>query len=281
MHRNWFLIASLVASACGPTADSAGEGSDVSLAEMTGPYIVDIRQVDYAYSMPAEIPSGWITFRAPNHGEEHHVAVFLRLPEGVTRRDWHEALAALHETGTQAEWWDELEDAGGTGAVAPGLTAETTIWMEPGLYGVLCGVIAPDGTSHWAHGMQTTFEVTEEKSGAPEPNATVRLSLGSDGFQQEGTVTAGTHTVAVYFAEQPELTHDVHVARLGPGQTIQMAVDLMARPIEPFPLTFVGGAEQGPQGRTDYFTVTFEPGRYAWTCHLHASAGMVQEFTVE
>lgn len=281
MHRIWFLITCLVASACGPTADGAGEGPDGASTEKSGPYIVDMRQVDYAYAMPREIPSGWITFRAPNLGEEHHVGVFLRLPEGVTRRDWHAALAALHETGTGPEWWDELEDAGGTGVVAPGLTAQTTMWMEPGLYGVLCGVIAPDGTSHWAHGMQTTFEVTEEKSGAPEPTATVRLSLGSDGFQQEGTVTAGTHTVAVYFAEQPELTHDVHVARLGSDGTLEMAVDLMEHPIEPFPFDFIGGAEQAPEGRTDYFTATFEPGRYAFVCHQHASAGMVHEFTVE
>jgi len=252
-----------------------------SAADGSGPYFVDIHQADYAFSMPAEIPSGWITFRAPNHGKEHHVAVFLRLPETVTRSDWQEGLAAFQATGITPEWWDQLGDAGGTGAVAPGRTALTTIRMEPGLYGVLCGVIAPDGTSHWAHGMQTTFEVTGEPSGAPEPKATIRLSLGAGGFEQEGVVTAGTHTVAVHFAEQPEATHDVHVARLGPDDTVEMAVDLMANPIEPFPLDFIGGAEQGPEGRTDYFTATFEPGRYAWVCHMHASAGMFREFTVE
>ncbi len=280
MRRNAciaFLLACAAVGACGGAAD--GDGSDVS--GTSGPYVVEIRQVDYAYSMPPQIPSGWITFRAPNQGREHHVAVFLRLPEGVSRREWHEALEALHAAGSQPQWWDELEDAGGTGAVAPGLAAETTIWMEPGLYGVLCGVIAPDGTSHWAHGMQTTFEVTEETSGALEPNATVRLTLGSDGLQQEGTITAGTHTVAVYFAEQPERAHDVHVARLGTEGTVDMAVALMARPIEPFPFRFIGGAEQGPEGRTDYFTATFEPGRYAWVCHMHAADGMVEEFTVE
>lgn len=209
------------------------------------------------------------------------MAVFLRLPEGVTRSDWEAGLAALQATGSPPEWWDRLADAGGTGAVAPGITAQTTMRMEPGLYGVLCGVIAPDGISHWAHGMQTTFEVTEEPSGAPEPSASVRLSLGADGFEQEGVVTAGTHTVAVHFAEQPETTHDVHVARLGPDDTIEMAVELMANPIEPFPFDFIGGAEQGPEGRTDYFTASFEPGRYAWVCHMHASDGMVREFTVE
>lgn len=281
--RACLLLACLAVSACEGNSENADEASAevADASEVSGPYFVDIHQADYAFSMPAQIPSGWITFRAPNHGEEHHVAVFLRLPEGVSRTDWHEGLAALNGTGDLPAWWDQLGDAGGTGAVAPGLTAQTTINMEPGLYGVLCGVIAPDGTSHWAHGMQASFEVTEEPSGAPEPEATIRLSLGADGFQQEGVVTAGAHTVAVHFAEQPEAAHDVHVARLGPDGTIDMVVDVMENPIEPFPFEFIGGAEQGPEGRTDYFTATFEPGRYAWSCHMHASDGMVQEFTVE
>ena len=129
--------------------------------------------------------------------------------------------------------------------------------------------------------MQASFEVTEDASGAPEPEASIRLSLGAEGFQQEGVVTAGTHTVAVHFAEQPERTHDVHVARLGEDGTVEMVVDVMQDPTEPFPFEFIGGAEQGPEGRTDYFTVTFEPGRYAWACHMHAADGMVEEFTVE
>lgn len=277
MQRILSVLFSLSICACGSTSDdpqtTAGQGLN--------PYVVEIQQVDYGYAIPASIPSGWITFRAPNAGKEHHVAVILKLPDGLTASEWHEGVAAFHESGTRPEWWTTMQDAGGTGVVASGLTAETTMWMEPGLYGVLCGVIAPDGISHWGHGMRATFEVTSEPSGAPEPAATIRLSLSDDGFEQEGTVTAGTHTVAVHFAEQGDVTHDVHVARLGTDGTLQMAVSLMARPIEPFPFPFVGGAEQGPEGRTDYFTVTFEPGRYAWVCHLHAGKGMVREFLVE
>ena len=244
-------------------------------------YVIEIRQVDYAFGMPSEIKSGWVTFEAPNEGVEHHVAVFLKLPEGVTRADWYAAMANP-EGPRSAEWWGEMTDAGGTGVVAPGRTAVTTMYMEPGLYGVLCGVIAPDGTSHWVKGMHATFEVVDQPAGAPVPTADIRLTLGENGFEQEGHVTSGTHTVAVHFANQPPgRTHDVHVARLEDGQTLEQAVELMARPIEPFPMEFVGGAEQGPEGRTDYFTVVFEPGRYAWVCHLHASSGMAQEFVVE
>lgn len=277
--RGYLPLPLILALAC--TQGATEEGSVASTAETAAPYVVEIQQTDFAYGMPSEIPSGWITFRAPNHGEEHHVAVFLKLPEGVTRADWHEAMADP-ETARSRDWWSELEDAGGTGAVAPAMTAETTMNMEPGLYGVLCGVIAADGTSHWVHGMHTTFEVTSEESGAPEPVADIQLTLGENGLEQDGVVVAGRQVVAVHFADQPDgATHDVHVARLEGDQTLQAAVKLMERPIEPFPMKFVGGAEQGPEGRTDYFVVDFEPGRYAWVCHLHAASGMAQEFIVE
>lgn len=278
--RRLVPILLLSAAACASEEETPQPAASAATDEAQ-PYVVEIRQADYAFSIPAEIKSGWVTFRAPNEGAEHHVAVFLKLPEGVTRADWYSAMANPDEA-PSAEWWGEMGDAGGTGAVASGLTAETTMYMEPGLYGVLCGVLAPDGTSHWVKGMHATFEVLDEPSGAPEPTADIHLTLGEDGFEQEGSVTPGTHTVAVHFAHQPaERTHDVHVARLKEGETLEQAVALMDRPIEPFPMDFVGGAEQGPEGRTDYFTVTFEPGRYAWVCHLHASTGMAQEFVVE
>lgn len=278
MHR---LLPLILVTAVACDGDPKPRAAASTAADEGAPYVIEIRQADYAFAIPSQIKSGWVTFRAPNEGEEHHVAVILKLPEGVTRADWYAAMAKPEEA-RSAAWWKEMTDAGGTGAVAPGRTAVTTMYMEPGLYGVLCGVIAPDGTSHWVKGMHTTFEVIDEPSGAPEPTADIRLTLGESGFEQDGRVTPGTHTVAVHFAHQPPgRTHDVHVARLEDGETLEEAIALMARPIEPFPMDFVGGAEQGPQGRTDYFTVTFEPGRYAWVCHLHASSGMAQEFVVE
>lgn len=277
--RGYLPIALLLAAAC--SRGTPEEEPSGGAFETAAPYVVEIHQADFAFGMPSQIPSGWITFRAPNHGAEHHVAVFLKLPEGVTRADWQEAMANP-ETAANRDWWGELEDAGGTGAVAPGGTAETIMKMEPGLYGVLCGVIAADGTSHWVHGMHTTFEVTAEQSGASEPVADVRLTLGENGLEQEGVVAAGRQVVAVHFADQPEgATHDIHVARFEDGQGLEAAVELMDRPIEPFPMNFVGGAEQGPEGRTDYFVIDFEAGRYAWLCHLHASNGMAHEFIVE
>lgn len=277
--RGYLALSLLLTAAC--TQGGTEEEPSVAAIEPAAPYVVEMHQADFVYAMPSEIPSGWITFRAPNHGEEHHVAVFLKLPEGVTRADWSEAMADP-ETARSSDWWGALEDAGGTGAVAPGGTAETIIKMEPGLYGVLCGVIAADGTSHWAHGMHTTFEVTGEQSGAPEPVADIRLTLGEDGLEQEGVVVTGRQVVAVHFADQPDgATHDLHVARLEDGQTLEAVIQLMDRPIEPFPMNFVGGVEQAPEGRTDYFVVEFEAGRYAWTCHLNASNGMAHEFLVE
>ena len=81
--------------------------------------------------------------------------------------------------------------------------------------------------------------------------------------------------------EQPDPTHDVHVVRFEGDQTVEQVVEVMRLPNEPFAVNFVGGVEQLPAGTTGYFTIEFEPGRYAWACHMHAEAGMVHEFTVE
>ena len=47
----------------------------------------------------------------------------------------------------------------------------------------------------------------------------------------------------------------------------------------PAPATFVGGVQEMPEGRTAYFTIDLEAGRYAWISE-NAGRGMVREFTV-
>jgi len=107
------------------------------------------------------------------------------------------------------------------------------------------------------------------------------MTLRSLEFEMDGVITPGRHTIRVVFEHQPEgKPHDVHVARLGPNQTLED----FATSMETLDLTdvyFIGGAEDMPEGYTAYFTADFEPGRYAFWCHYHSPSGMVQEFTVE
>jgi plastocyanin len=203
-----------------------------------GPHVVEFAALDFVFAGPSEIPSGWTTFRMPNRGEEHHVMILVQLPEGVSYADFY---AAYNQRSARPDWWDEQVIMGGPAALAPGLTGETTVKLDPG----------------------------------------ITMTLRGLEFEMNGVITPGRHTIRVVFEHQPEgKPHDVHVARLGPNQTVQD----FATAMETLDLTdvyFIGGAEDMPEGYTAYFTADFEPGRYAFWCHYHSEDGMVQEFTVE
>lgn len=263
-----------------PPADAEATGG----AAEDDAAVFEFVALNYAFQGPAEIPSGWVTFRMPNPSDEHHVIVLYRLPDGVSYADWHRASERRGRTGEVPDWWGEQIAMGGPGALAPGLVGETTMRLDPGEYVMLCGVPAPDGTLHSDLGMVRGLTVTEEDSGASEPTAELTLTLRSHEFQLDGSITPGRHTVRVLFEDQPASPrwHDVHVARLEADQTARDVADLMkGNPVEGISaFTFIGGAEQMPAGHTAYFTAEFEPGRYAWACHYHADKDMVQEFTV-
>ncbi len=49
----------------------------------TSGYVVEIKVIDYAFQMPSEIKSGWVTFKFDNMGHEMHFAQIFKLPENV------------------------------------------------------------------------------------------------------------------------------------------------------------------------------------------------------
>ncbi len=53
------------------------------MAENDSSYVVDIIAADYAFGMPSEIPSGWITFRMENMGMEEHLGVINKYPDSL------------------------------------------------------------------------------------------------------------------------------------------------------------------------------------------------------
>lgn len=245
-------------------------------------HVVEYAALDFMFAGPPEIPSGWITFRMPNRGEEPHVMLLIRLPEGVSYAEYYEATLKRTENSETPEWWDDRVIMGGPAVLSPGFTGETTMKLDPGEYAMICPVGSAVGKPHSAMGMMRPLTVTEEESGAPVPEADITLTLRSLEFELDGAITPGRRTIGVVFEHQPEgKPHDVHVARMGPEQTLEDFAASMRGEIEFGDFYFIGGAEDMPEGSTAYFTADFEPGRYAFWCHYHSEDGMVQEFTVE
>ncbi|MDH3285831.1 MAG: hypothetical protein OEQ13_13950, partial [Acidobacteriota bacterium] len=179
-----------------------------------------------------------------------------------------------------------------------GRTAETTVHLEPGVYLLECyvktgGVFHSYSSSPSSYGMVHELVVTDEASTAPEPSATLEITLsGERGIEVEGELVPGAHTVAVRFEDQKVhenfVGHDVHLVRLEEDSDLEELAAWMdwTRPNDletPAPAEFLGGTHEMPPGGTAYFNVRLEPGRYAWIAEVTSplEKGMLKTFTVQ
>jgi hypothetical protein len=297
----------VIATACAPSDRGAASTEDT-------PNVVNIVARGLTFEAPDSIPSGWTTFRFANESEMIHFAILERLPEGITIKEQQEAVApvfqeglrllsagqvdaALSAFGTLPEWFGNIVFSGGPGLTSPGYTSQTTVRLTPGRYLIECyvktaGVFHSYNPDPAAYGMVRELIVTDMVSDLAEPSATVRVTLSAArGIEVAGDPVVGQQTIAVYFEDQIVhenfVGHDLHLARL----TDSTDLDGLAKWMDwsqpnglqtPAPVEFLGGADDMAAGNTEYFTVTLEPGRYAWISEVTNpdQKGMLKPFTV-
>lgn len=304
----WVVTLALVAaiSGCGP-ADR--EPAPAPPEAAPAPPIVDVEAAEYSFTAPPSFPSGWLTLRFTNAGEQDHFLILWQLPEGRTFDEYASDVAgqfsdlyAQYREGTYAqaefmetlggalpEWFFSARRLGGPGFTSPGHTSETTIHLEPGNYVMECYVRSADDDTmfHGELGMLRPLIVTDENSGAKPPEADVEIELSNYEIALEGELSAGPHTARVRVTEEPEglILHNVHLARLNGNASAEEAaawLDWVDHMVPPAPAEFLGGAGQSQAGAESYFHFNLEPGRYAWISEAWgATKGMIHEFTVE
>lgn len=290
------ILLTCVACQSGPDGGAAAGGA---------PPAVEVTMVDYAFVAPDTIPSGWVTFRVTNEGEESHHFHLYRLPEGKSFEDYRDerlvprdsilrALDAGRMDTAEArevyprivsDWTrsENMEKRGGIGMLAPGRTAGTTLDLEPGEYVMSCAVQTRDGLRHWQLGMVWGLTVSESsvEAAAPEPNVTVRVS-GRE-LTTEGRLAAGTQTLRFVVDRVAEGVGDsayyAWLARLDADTDVE---DLLAWETRgPAPAEYVGGFWYLPTDRSAYITVDLEAGRYAWDWGYWGGDHSAVEFAVE
>ena len=243
-------------------------------------YIVDVMAADYAFGMPTEVPSGWVTFRMKNMGQVEHNAVIHKYVDTLQ----YETLMNMFSEALEAEGMQKLyemfalvdKDMGGPAILSPDHTGQTTVFLEPGVYTFTCWMVAEDGKYHIQKGMNRPFIVTNENSGAEKPKGTVGITLSNFAIDIEDSIGAGEQIFNVNF----EASQNVHLAKLQEGQDFEDLQEWMEKVQTPSPYIFLGGAEQGPVGTHSTFRATLEPGKYALVTHYWAPLGMAEEFTI-
>jgi|GEM_PF-490104 len=261
------------------------EKNGAGFAESPSPdstFVVDIIAADYAYGMSSEIPSGWITFRMKNVGQEEHVAVIEKYVDSLSYNELSGIFAEATRQG-DLEAYDHAEsfreaDLGGPGLLSPGHTGETTVYLEPGLYSISCGVTSSDGKYHYQKGMNRAFKVVDKNIITKKPESTVDITLSNFATTIEQPVGAGEHVFNVTFKDWDY--HDVHLVKLAADQDLEQLKEWMNEVKVPSPFEFLGGTEQVPAGMSSTFKATLEPGRYAFVSHFLAASGMAKELNI-
>lgn len=285
---SFFLILMITAISCNWNASEkrTSEKAEIHRETANRPndssYVVDVVAADYAFGMPSEIPSGWVTFRMKNMGKEEHLGIVDKYPDSLGYKGLSTMISeALKQDGMEGfspmlGLREEPGQFGGPAMLSPGLTGETTVYLEPGLYAFTCWVKTSDGELHLQKGMIRPFVITNDRTGADKPKSTVNITMADFAIKVDDPVGKGEQVFNVKF----EASHNIHMARLEPDQNIEDFKEWMNHITAPSPFKFIGGAEPAPEGMSSTFKATLEPGRYAFATFGRAIHGMVEEITI-
>lgn len=270
-------IASTQAPAPEPSAAPAESAAPL-------PFEITIDAADHSFTAPDIVRTGWVLVNLTNSGQEAHHVQFFRLNDGVSLDDFE---AALKEGEGPA--MAMIQQVGGVGAVAPGVSARAVINLPAGEYAILCFIPSPsDRIPHLAKGMIKGLTVQESSGGtAAEPEADLAIRLQDFTFDMPATLPAGPMVIQVT-NNGPE-PHEWNILRLEEGKTLQDVLGFLTAPDGPPPFIPVGGMNGLDVGKTGYVEFDFEPGDYVAICnipspkaegHPHFTLGMVKQFAV-
>ncbi|MCS5490460.1 hypothetical protein [Algoriphagus limi] len=263
------------------------------------------------FQMVDSISSGWNTFRYVNKSNEVHFFVLEKLPEGIRLSNYENELIPVFKEGFDfmklgnmeegmkvfekiPQWFGGVVNHGGVGILSGNSTAETTLFLEPGVYAMECYIRMPDGTPHVFMGMLKEVIVKDEVSELAEPKEDYSVTISStEGIQFLDSIPAGIVEFGVEFLDQQLYEHfaghDVNLVKLQEGAELDSLVawinpsDMFALSTpEPKEFIFMGGAEDMPEGKKAYFKAELSAGNYVLISEVPDAMNrkMVHPFTV-
>jgi uncharacterized cupredoxin-like copper-binding protein len=283
-------IALIALAGCGSSSKSnaSGDNTTTTSATKARPHVT-IDAKDFAYTLPASMPSGWVDVTLHNSGKTGHQIAFAKL--GTVSFAAFKAAAVT----TDVKKLADVQFVGGPNNVDPGGSVTATIHLEPGTYGVACFIPADsDGKTHAEHGMIGQVTVTQSPDSvdtAPQVDGGT-ITLSEFTFQTDASFT-GTGTVAI--KNVGTQLHEAIIVKEAEGATFEKVKAFFLTPpgtpppSGPPPFTSAGGIVGLGPNQTMYQTMALTPGKYVMLCFFpdptkgnqpHALEGMVKEFTI-
>ncbi len=284
------VVALLALTACGSSSTASSSGSDTTatVAAKSRPHIT-IEARDFGYTLPAQIPAGWVDVTLHNSGKTGHQIAFTKLgsvPFGAFKA------AAIATDVTQLA---DVQFVGGPNNVGPGGSVTATIHLEPGVYGVACYIPADsDGRTHGAHGMigqVTVVQSSDSVEDAPRIDAGT-ISLSEFTFLPDASFTGKGMVEIRNVGTQ---VHEMILVKEAVGKTVDDVKGFFLTPpgspppAGPPPFTAAGGIVGLGPNQTMYETMNLKPGKYVMLCLFpdptkknlpHALEGMIKEITI-
>lgn len=293
MRRGTLFVTVLALAAlagCGSSSKSGSAGNGGTPADAAkGRPRVTIDAKDFGYTLPAQIPAGWVDVTLHNSGKTGHQIAFAKLGS-VSFAAFKSAASA-----TDVKRLSGVELVGGPNNVDPGASVTATMHFDEGEYGVACFIPDDkDGKSHAEHGMvgQVNIAKTAESvEDAPEVDGG-SVTLSEFTFLPDASFS-GTGTVEI--KNVGTQIHEMIVVKENPGKTLDevkaffLAPPGTPPPAGPPPFTSAGGVVGLGPNQTMYQTMALTPGKYVLLCFFpdpnkgdepHALEGMLKEITI-
>ena len=258
----------------------AGCGDDGPIPEAAP---ITISMDDFTIDAPDVVPAGLVEVHGLNDGDETHQAVFAKLPDGVTARQY--VATFLQDPGPTL---DATHLPGGLQFVRPGHGQDATVLLDPGRYLLWCGLPGPGpGESHLTHGMWTELTVEGTATDTPIFNAIPSagtIELINWAFAIPATLRSGEVYTVINSGTQ---VHEIGMASLADGATRDDVVAFLSGEAPagaPPPFTDLSGTGLLSPGTRQRFPIDVPPGRYVLVCYLpdphdgqqHFMKGMIQ-----
>ena len=249
------------------TTDAAAAGGTVQVSVSAG-----------GIDIPAEIPSGIVTFVYQMADDAPGMPEFARLNDGVTLDQFMAAaqqdiMAAVPLVTMIGNSENKVGD-------------EVTYDLKPGDYvGLVFQESGPPLTASF-----TAREATGEATGAAEPSADVTAQLADFAFILPDEIAAGPQTWLI--ENTGAQWHEMGIVKLAEGTSVDDVVAMLSQPQQDGPPPFEDVAFLSPMGAGQRAWLTWDlpAGEYTVICFLpdlagdmspHAAHGMVRTLVVK